>query len=89
MKVEFDPAKNAKNIRERGISFALATDFEIDTALIKEDCSYDYDELRFNALGLIEDKLYHMTYTLRSDVIRVISLRKANKREVKYYVLNN
>ena len=34
MKVEFDPAKNAKNIRERGISFALATDFEIDTALI-------------------------------------------------------
>jgi len=42
-----------------------------------------------NALGLIEDKLYHMTYTLRSDVIRVISLRKANKREVKYYVLNN
>jgi len=44
MKVEFDPAKNAKNIRERGISFALATDFEIDTALIKEDCSYDYDD---------------------------------------------
>ncbi len=89
MEIEFDPAKNAKNIHDRGISFELAADFEIDTALIEEDSSYHYDEQRFNALGAIGDRLYHMTFTLRGDVARVISLRYAEKREVRKYVLNN
>ena len=89
MKIEFDSVKNEKNICERGLSFELAIHFEIDTALIEIDGRHNYDELRFNALGLIEERLYHMTYTLRGNIIRVISLRKANKREVKKYVLNN
>lgn len=89
MEIEFDAAKNAKNIRERGISFELATAFKIDTAMIAEDCRYAYDELRFNALGFIADRLYHLTFTMRGDVVRVISLRYAQKREVRYYALNN
>ena len=72
MDIEFNQAKNEKNIRERGLSFELAINFEIDTALIEADCRHNYDELRFNALGLIDDRLYHMTYTLRSNIIRVI-----------------
>ncbi|NOQ35375.1 MAG: BrnT family toxin [Methylococcaceae bacterium] len=89
MEIEFDPVKSEKNKLERGFPFELATHFEIDTALVEVDCRHDYEEQRFNALGLIGDRLYHMTYTLRGNIIRVISLRKANKREVKKYVLNN
>lgn len=88
MKIEFDPNKNEKNIDEREISFELAVDFEIDTALIKVDSRHEYQEIRFNALGLIGNRVFHLTYTLRGDIFRVISLRKANKREVKEYALN-
>ncbi|WP_084445595.1 BrnT family toxin [Desulfosarcina sp. BuS5] len=42
-------------------------------------------ELRFNALGYINNRLYHMTFTLRGGAMRVISLRKANSREVRKY----
>jgi uncharacterized DUF497 family protein len=46
--------------------------------------------LRYSALrGLIENRLYHMTFTVRGDAIRVISLRKANKREMNHNVRNN
>jgi uncharacterized DUF497 family protein len=63
--------------------------FEMETAMICLDIRQNYGEPRFNALGLIENRLYHMTFTVRGDAICVISLRKANKREVNHYVHNN
>ncbi|MDY3330651.1 MAG: BrnT family toxin [Pelistega sp.] len=36
-------------------------------------------------MGKIRGRLYVLVYTLRNEVMRVISLRKANKREVKRY----
>jgi uncharacterized DUF497 family protein len=89
MKIEFDLSKSEKNRLERGISFQLAAQFEMETAMIRLDIRQNYGEPRFNALGLIEDRLYHMTFTVRGDAIRVISLRKANKREMNHYVRNN
>ena len=85
MKIEYDQAKSNRNIKERGISFALAADFEIESSLIRIDIRQIKKELRFNAIGYIGNKLFHITCTLRSDVVRIISLRKANKREVKHY----
>ncbi|MDO9046470.1 MAG: BrnT family toxin [Methylobacter sp.] len=79
MNIEFDSAKNEKNIIERGISFELAT------AKIWPDARQDYGEERFIALGYIGGRLYSMVFTVRGDVLRIISLRKANKREVKGY----
>jgi|CXWL01.1.fsa_nt_gi uncharacterized DUF497 family protein len=85
MKIEFDFAKNEKNIRERGISFALAADFNLETAKIWADTRMDYGEKRFIALGTIGERLFSMVFTVRGDVLRIISLRKANKREVRSY----
>jgi hypothetical protein len=85
MKIEFDPAKNQKTITERDITFELAVDFDLATAKIWADTRHDYGEARFIALGYIGDRLYSMVFTVRGDVLRVISLRKANKREVKSY----
>jgi uncharacterized DUF497 family protein len=48
-----------------------------------------YAEQRLEATGLIGERLHVMIYCLRSDVVRVISLRKANPREVRRYVAEN
>jgi len=85
MKIEFDPEKNAKNIKERHINFEIVNDFELNTAKIWLDNRKDYGEERYIALGYIKKRLYSLVFTVRGTNLRVISLRKANKREVKYY----
>jgi uncharacterized protein len=85
MEISFDSAKSEKNLLARGISFELAAEFEWDSALLVEDLQKDYDERRFQAPGLIGDRLHMMVFTPRANNAHVISLRKANKREVKRY----
>lgn len=85
MTISYDPAKNEKNIAERGISFERAADFEWASALVVEDRREDYGELRFQALGFIETRLHILVFTPRSGSVHVISLRKANRREVMRY----
>ena len=81
----FDPAKNERNIASRGISFEVAERFEWDTALIAEDLRKEYGEPRFQALGLILGRLHAMVFTPRAGKVHVISLRKANRREMRRY----
>jgi len=83
--ISFDAAKDARNIATRGISFEQAIAFEWDTALIVADTRKDYGERRYQAVGLIADRLHVLVFTPRSGKTHVISLRKANKREVKRY----
>ena len=45
--------------------------------------------VRFVATGLLGTRLYVLVYTLRETVVRIISLRKANPREVKRYARDN
>ena len=85
MEIAFDPVKNERNIRERGIPFELAAGIDFDTAFIAEDCRRDYGEPRFSAIGYIGERLHVLVFTPRGDAMRVISLRKANLREVKRY----
>jgi uncharacterized DUF497 family protein len=83
--ISFDPAKNERNIAIRGISFQVAEQFEWDTAMIAEDLRKEYGEPRFQALGFIAGRLHAMVFTPRAGKIHVISLRKANRREVRRY----
>ncbi len=85
MKIEYNITKSETNIKERGISFDLVKYFEIDSAVIEPDNRFDYDEQRFNAIGYIGNIMYNMTYTMRFDIVRVISLRKADKKEIRKY----
>jgi uncharacterized DUF497 family protein len=85
MDVSFDSAKSEKTLRERGISFEFAAGFEWVSALIVEDFRRDYGERRFQALGLIENRLHMLVFTPRANKAHVISLRKANEREIKRY----
>lgn len=84
-KYAWDEAKRAKTLSERGIDFAVVEDFDWDSAQIRVDRRRDYGEARRIARGLIKNRLFILAFVLRGDVIRVISLRKANKREQRSY----
>ncbi|MBS0307690.1 MAG: BrnT family toxin [Proteobacteria bacterium] len=88
MDYEFDPAKDESNLDKHGLSLADAEGFEWETAVVREDARKQYAEQRLEATGLIGDRLHVMVYCLRGDAVRVISLRKANLREVTRYVEN-
>lgn len=85
MKIEYDPNKNQANMTSRGIDFAIAVDFDWHTALVIQDERHNYGEARYIAMGRIDERLHVLVFTVRGEVIRVISLRKANKKEVKHY----
>lgn len=85
MKITYDPNKNQRNIEERQLSFEEVHNFEWKTALIWQDIRVNYPEPRFNTLGFIDKRIYSVTFTPTADGIRVISFRKANRREVKKY----
>ena len=85
MKIEFDPAKSKKNAGSRGLPFELAETFEWEMAVFYEDSRSDYGETRIVALGFLEQRLHVICFTPIDGGVRIISFRKANKREVRYY----
>ncbi len=85
MKYEHDPVKLAANVGKHQVWFSAADDFEWATAQIEVDSRKHYGETRFNAAGLIGRRLFVLTFTLRGNAVRIISLRKANRREVQRY----
>ena len=85
VKIAFDPAKCASNITKHGVSLADAADIEWDTLWAKEDERGQYREVRMIGFAYIGLRLYCVVYTDRADTRRIISLRKANRRELKHY----
>ena len=85
MEITFDQAKNEKNILERGLSFDQVNDFDFLTAIIVVDARFDYGEVRFRALGWLNSRLVALVFIRCVNGIRIISFRKANKREVRQY----
>ena len=85
MKLSYDPAKDARNAQERGLSFERVYEFDFDTAIIRPDLRFAYPEPRFVATGFIGERLLVVCYTPAVDGIRIISLRKANARELARY----
>ncbi|OOF85597.1 hypothetical protein BKG93_04305 [Rodentibacter ratti] len=85
MKIEYYPNKSQRNIEERNLSFDEVAFFEWRTAIIWQDNRFNYSEPRFLSLGLLGDRVHSICFTPIQNGIRVISFRKANKREVRKY----
>jgi uncharacterized DUF497 family protein len=85
MAIVYDDEKNHRNIEERGLSFERAATFDWRRAVVQADRQRDYGEDRFTAVGFIDDRLHVLVFTLRGPDIRVISLRRANRREQAAY----
>ncbi len=84
-KFEWDEDKALKNLKIHGVPFSDVTRFEHETAMYIRDNRRDYGEVRMVAIGFIGFRVSVLVYTVRNDNIRVISLRKANKREISAY----
>ena len=86
MRVEFDAAKDASNQAKHGFPLGLASELDWDAALVWVDERFDYVESRMIALAPKSEILYCVAFVNRGEVRRIISLRRANRREVKHYV---
>ncbi|MEM6728351.1 MAG: BrnT family toxin [Pseudomonadota bacterium] len=67
------------------MGFEVIAGFDWQAARIRQDTRRDYGEPRYQALGMIDQRLYLCVFTLRDGQRRIISLRKANRREVRSY----
>jgi uncharacterized DUF497 family protein len=85
LQFEWDEAKRSSNIAKHGVDFALAERFEWDSALLREDRRRSYDERRWGAQGLIDGVVHTLIFTRRLGKVRVISLRRANRKERMAY----
>lgn len=89
MNVTFDPAKDAVNLAKHGFSLLDAVGFEWETAVVWPDTRRDYGEPRMVALGYIGLRIMSVVFVDRPPEQpterRIISLRKANSREVERY----
>ncbi len=86
MRIEFDPAKDEANQAKHGVSLALAAELDWEAALVWFDARFEYAELRMIALAPETEILYYVAFVDRGQARRIISLRRANRREVKHYV---
>ena len=86
MQLDYDPGKNATNLSKHGLSLAAAAELSWDEALVWIDDRADYGELRMVALAPIGDILFFVAFVDREPARRIISLRRANRREVNHYV---
>jgi len=86
MNFEWDENKRIFNIEKHALDFADAFELWSLPMVQLEDRRFNYEENRFIALGLLKNRVVVCVYTIReSAVIRIISFRKANSREVRYY----
>lgn len=86
MAIEYDLGKNKWDIENRDISLDEFENLDFDTATIEVDNRQDYGEDRHIIQAKLNGRLYVAVITIRgNDITRVISLRKANRKEVKRY----
>lgn len=86
MRIEFDPAKDEANQAKHGVSLFMAVELDWEAALVWADERFEYNEMRMIALAPNTGILYYVAFVDRGKVRRIISLRRANRREVKHYV---
>ena len=85
MRVTFDPAKNARNVVQRGLAFELVAELDWESSVTLEDTRKDYGERRFRVLAMLKGRLHVAIVTNRGGAVHVISFRKANRKETRWY----
>lgn len=83
MRIAYDPAKNARNVAQRGLSFDEVASLDWPNAFIARDERHDYGgEIRMQAiLRGTDGKPYVVIFAVRGDVVWIISFRRAHEKE--------
>ncbi len=89
MEILYSSGKNQSNFIKHGVFLAEANKLEWDALIVEEDTRHDYGEIRMIGFAPIGVRLFCVVFTDRDGFRRIISLRKANKREVKHYAHKN
>jgi uncharacterized protein len=86
MRFEWDEAKRLVNLEKHGIDFNDAPSLFSGEMVIALDRRFDYGEARFIGFGTLKQRVIAIVFSRRQpDIIRIISMRKANQREEKRY----
>ena len=85
---EWDDKKSSSNKIKHGIAFDKAKDLWNDSNRVEIETSYPIEE-RAILIGKVKNKLWTAIFTQREDTIRIISVRRARKRETKLYDQKN
>ena len=86
MTFEWDEAKNRSNIRKHGFDFADAEEMFRGVLLVRADAREDYGEERWIGIGMIQGYVAFVAFAEPSpDIVRIISLRKADHEEREEY----
>lgn len=85
MRYEWDEAKRRSNLRKPGIDFVGCEEIFAGNTVTIENDRFTYGERRFVTLGLLEGRVVSIVHTETENVIRIISIRKATRRERIYY----
>jgi uncharacterized DUF497 family protein len=85
MDFEWDSAKELANRKKHRVDFRTAAKVFSDPHVIEFDDLDASGELRFNAIGLVDGRTLFVTYTMRGDVVRIISARGAEPHEKRKY----
>ena len=88
MKFDWDPNKSAINNVKHGIDFVSAQSLWADENRIEIHAPYPVED-RMILIAKYEEKVWTAVYTVRGDTIRIISVRRARKREVDLYEKEN
>jgi len=90
MNFEWDATKSEACYQQRGFDFAYAARAFFDPdRIIRAGTRHSYGEERYRLMGKIEQRLVVVGYTPRPQATRIISVRKANLREIKDYESRN
>ncbi|SFU24702.1 BrnT family toxin [Paraburkholderia aspalathi] len=86
MDITYDTAKNESNTDKHGVWLGMAATLDWSDLMTYVDTRRDYKEVREVGFGVIGNRLYCVVFTQRGNAMHIISMRKANKREVQSYV---
>ena len=85
MEFEWNDVKEQANRKKHRLDFHTASKVFLDPYVIEFDDRDADGEVRFNAIGIVDGRMLFVTYTIRGDVIRIISARGAEPHEKRKY----
>lgn len=85
MTFEWDEVKAQKNLEKHGVEFPIAMRAFLDVNRLEYESDGEYDERRWIVIGLVSDQLLVVVYTMRGEVYRLISARRAERNERQRY----
>jgi uncharacterized DUF497 family protein len=85
LEFQWDEAKRQKTIRERDVDLLKAARIFENRVLVFRDGRHDYGELRYRAVGMLEEECFVVIYTERDGVIRLITAWKGGRDDRARY----